>query len=56
MRERKLKNVKIVMHAEYNHELSKHHNRKRWIKENKKFYWKRTRRKGNARFYMCDSW
>ncbi len=42
---RKLKYVKIVMNKEYNHELSKHHSQRRWIKENKKFFWKRERRK-----------
>ena len=42
---RKLKYVKIVMHKEYNHELSKHYNRRRWLKENKKFFWKRERKK-----------
>ena len=36
--------VKIVMHKEYNHELSKHYNRRRWVKESKRFYWKRKRR------------
>ena len=44
-RKKEVKIVKIVMHKEYNHELSKHHNRKRWVKEEKRFYWKRERRK-----------
>jgi len=41
----KLRCAKILMHKEYNHELSKHHNRRRWLKEDKRFYWKRIRRK-----------
>ena len=44
-KKQKLRYVKIIMHKEYNHELSKHYKRRRWMKENKRFYWKRIRRK-----------
>ena len=30
-----LKDVKTIMHKEYDHELSKHYNRKRYIKDTK---------------------
>jgi hypothetical protein len=40
-----LKDVKIVMHNEYNHELAKYYNRKRYMKEDKKFRNKRLRQK-----------
>jgi len=38
-----LKSVKVIMHKEYDHEASKHYSRRRWVKETKKFYWKRLR-------------
>jgi hypothetical protein len=44
-RKKEVKIVKVIMHKEYNHELSKHYNRRRWVKEDKRFYWKRRRRK-----------
>lgn len=40
----KIRYIKLIMHEEYNHELSKFYHRKRWIKESKKFYWKRKRK------------
>jgi len=53
-RKEKLKFVKILMHEEYNHELSKHHSRRRWVKESKRFYWKRKRKKMKGRLQSED--
>ena len=49
-RKKEVKIVKIIMHKEYNHELSKHHNRRRWIKEEKRSYRKRKRRQKREKY------
>ncbi len=44
-REQLLRDIKTIMHKEYNHELIKFYNRRRYMKEMKKYKRKRDRLK-----------